>query len=245
MKLLKWLRTAQGFSLIEMMIAIGIGGLLTILGKDYVMSALRLQQLARDRNSLQNLEQDLRRAALDSSMWAISSSKDKTLENCVKTDSINCQPGSHPLRLYLTDTRLATGNFSGPGKACSGKACPILITANFTGICKAPGACDAAAFVQVDYEISVDGALYRKGLFRLVNTEAQFSDNAVSCGFDASGRIMLANQIEPSKVNCVDAPAISRTVSGVKPGNCKPNEELLTGFAADGTPICQAIKRAL
>jgi prepilin-type N-terminal cleavage/methylation domain-containing protein len=236
--------STQGFSLIEILVALGVGAIVLLATKDSVLESIRLQKMAKERSRLQFIEQDIRRAVFDKTSFGVSASKNPPLGTCVNLDDKPCKVEAQDFKLYLTPTLLASGNFGFPGQSCSSAGgCPIEVKTSFTPICAVPTNCDAAQTLQIDYQIFVSGALFKKGMIRLENGKSNFSDEAVSCDFDKDNRPTFASKVEPGKLSCIPAPSLTRNVVGVKPGDCKANLEVLVGFAADGSPICKPLKR--
>ncbi|WP_141734404.1 hypothetical protein [Oligoflexus tunisiensis] len=233
----------EAFSLLECIVALGLGLVLLLFVKSSLFSALSLQSFTKDRSVWQMLEDDLRRSFLDDAAFALAKTQNPMLLTCVTQDETNCPAGPKPIKLFLAKDLPTTGGFSALRSPCSGNGCPVRIEAVFTGVCRQPGPCDMAGTIVVDYRILVDDALYRQGSLQRNNLEREGSDDSLNCEADASGEVGFAASVSPTGVDCIKAPALNRSVTGILPGDCILGKEVLVGFAAGGQPICSPIRK--
>lgn len=239
-----YLKIESGFSLIETVLALGLGlGLLAFV-KDPLMSTLQLNALTKDENAWQNLENDLRRSVLDNALFAIAQKQNPVLDHCLQADDLPCPAGRHPVHLYLSEKRLSTGPMAAPGIPCTGSPCALEVQATFNGVCRTTVACDAVGAVEFDYRILVAGKVFRQGYLQRNNKVKNIVDENQACQVDDLGRSGFAQSIGPTSIGCLAAPRLNRKVSGIELGDCLRGRELLVGFDAGGKRICEAIKRA-
>lgn len=232
----------KGFSLLETMIAlaVAVGAVLWI--KDQVLAVLWIQNIIQDRNYLQNLENDLRIAIQSEKGFEVNTAADPALQACLKADQKLCSNTGELTHLVNANRKPVTGGFAGPGKSCSGTSCPVQITVLLSGTCATPAeGCDVARSLMFDYTISVDGAPYRRGFVQKLLKEGAGSDSNSACPMDDEDRTGFAFRISSGQVACLNPDRPIQKITGLKPGSCVGGKEILSGFRANGTPICTKI----
>jgi hypothetical protein len=233
----------DAFSLLESVIALGLGLGLLLFVKNTLYDAFSLQSFTKDRSVWQMLEDDLRRSFLDEAAFSMAKAQNPQLLTCVTQDETPCPAGPRPVKLFLTKDLPTTGEFSGLRSPCSQSGCPVKIEAEFTGVCRGATPCDMAGTIVLDYRILVDGALYRQGSMQRNNLEREASDDTLHCENNPSGEVGFVSRIGASDVTCINVPTLNRSITGIQPGDCVLGKEVLVGFEAGGQPICAPIKK--
>ncbi|MFW7381868.1 MAG: PulJ/GspJ family protein [Oligoflexus sp.] len=232
----------SGYSLIEVLIAMGLLTALMAFGLTNFNKTQELRVLVEDRSVITNLEEDIRRAVYSNVALAITAREDQNLLNCLQLNNRACRRGLQDLVIYAGEERILTGKYDGALKKCDGLNCLVEVKTQFQGVCGEVNACDQAKYLIFQYQILADGVLLRSSQLRRSLDRASQSDDNLACDLDQVGRTQFVNQLRPSSVNCIDSPPLNRQVQGVQAGDCKPGLEILAGFDAAGAPICQPIK---
>jgi hypothetical protein len=231
---------SSGFSIVELLISMGIGVALLSFSSSFVLRALSVSKVVKSRSLIGDIENRIRYAANSSESLNHSATFEPKLSACLESDGVICNSTlaaeSFPIYLSNGTRRLRlTGTLSEQGAPCT-LGCPILVRASFKAECGLTSTCDKARSILVIYDILVDSIVVRSGaIYHRVDTveTVEAEDGAYACGFDkATGLPMFAESAEPlyGKINCVAMPGISKTVSGVTPGDCIAGKEVLIGF---------------
>jgi hypothetical protein len=134
-------------------------------------------------------------------------------------------------------------DYHGDGQACPDKEdCLIRVGVDFEGLCGQTPTCDQLSYLQLNYRIEVDDAVVRRSQLRRSFERRRLTDDALACDLDTFGRSQLAYRVSPAQVDCAQAPALKRELTGVKPADCKVGLEVLVGFDGAGNPLCEPIK---
>lgn len=239
----------KGFSLIEILLSLALSVTVLALIKNPLMQTLNLDKVVKDRNVLQNLEDRLRQSVIQNASFEIALAASPPLSACVKQDGKPCLGGRQPLSLFIAKDKRTTGLFAARGEACSGGACPISIEAYFSGICAigssgvAEPGCELAPTLEIEYKLSVGGAIFRRGLIYRANSNLVLADENATCEVDELGRSHFAHAISPQKIACLPPPRHERKLSGIQLGDCPGINDILVGFAPGGQRICAPIRR--
>lgn len=242
-----WMRNA-GYSLLEALVALAlvIGGSYFI--KDQFLASISLQDIIKDRNYLQTLEDDLRTSILDDRSFSSNIKNDPSLKTCAEKDNVNCPKTKPSVNLISSRGKPVTGGFAGPAKSCKGDACPVQIKAFVGASCpyvegeEIADECDVAGSLRIEYQISVDGSLYRQGFVQKMMGTLSMSDENSSCPTDSYSRTEFARVVAHGHVVCLRLERPQLKLRGLYAGFCDPGLELLRGFSKGGHPICAPIK---
>ena len=235
----------SGFSVLELLIALGISMILLVFGGQNLLNIQELHKSVQDRAVMTSIEENVKRAILFN--LPDSTRKNAALKNCLTTTG-KCRVKRTRFSLYQ-GKNIVSGRYNANGGKCREgfKKCPMMVAAYFTPICKeGKASCDVARSFFVDYKIFLGKTPIKKGSLRTSNFQKTVSDVNFSCDVDSRGITRIAKSIDMdrsrnNKISCLDAPKIEAKVTGITPKDCLPNQELLVGFTAAGAAICEPI----
>jgi hypothetical protein len=254
----------DGFTLIEMIISLGIAFLVIGFSLTHLLSTLKMGKTLKSRNLIAELEDEIRRAATDGKSLKLSAAGNKALYDCLHANQQPCRSTQEPkpFDLYIDrknlDPKILTGGFTSAGETCSGLAdCPIEIKTGFLPRCKSNGPlCTQAESLVVSYDIYVKHLLdasdpppIRSGaIIYLLPTKSKPTRHSFVTNThcpEVNGRqTQFLSKIDLRKTNkeieCISSPMPSAKLK-VKQRTCT-GDKILMGINKDGTPICDIPK---
>ncbi len=236
----------SGFSLLEMMVTLGISLAVLALVREPLLSTLSLRKTVQDQNVWQNLENNVRWSILNDALFDSAVNANSELSDCVRADSKLCDETRYSIDLFLGPGRKSTGKFKGAGETCQSGVCPIVVEASFAGLCRGLAPCDAASSLAIDYRILVEGNLFKQGSVYRPNVIMNIADDNRACDVDRLGRSSFVHKIGPlpQNLDCREPPKLERKITGVQIGECSNVNDILLGFDGDGKLICKPYLRA-
>ena len=232
----------SGMSILELLISLGLGGLVLTLFLNQLSDVQNLHGIALNHTQLSSIEENTRLAINLNSSLKLTAAKNPKLRACLKDDDNICDTSKTPVNLILSKGRVVTGLYELTGKRCdNGSSCPIKVKTFFTGVCEvSQKECDKVHSILYEYEIQVDGLTTNSGAIRKIIGGKRISDDNQACKTDSTGRTKLANRIGSRNIACLEVPASTRTITGINTGSCNQGTEVLVGFTSTGDLICEA-----
>lgn len=237
------MHSQAGFSILELVIALGLTTIIAFYAVDNLLLSQEMAKLSENRVVLSHLEKNLQLAVFDTRSFFETATKNPILYSCLKEDNRNCPSKPQDIEFMQTKDIPLSGSYLANGEMCDPKEdCPLKLLTSFEAICGNVTPCDRARYIVVNYEIRFEENVLLKGNIRRTFAVKPVSDDSFSCEVDNFGRSKLAFGLRPSGVDCNELPELQRQISGVTPSDCKGGTEILAGFNADGSAICQPIK---
>jgi prepilin-type N-terminal cleavage/methylation domain-containing protein len=252
----------DGFTLIEMIISLGIALLIIGFSLSHLLSTLKMGKILKSRNLIAEFEDEIRRAATDGKSLKLSAAGNKGLYDCLYDNQQPCRTTQEPkpFDLYIDrknlDPKILTGGFTSAGETCSGLAdCPIEIKTGFLPRCDSNGPlCTQAESLVISYDIYVKHLLdasdpppIRSGaiIFALPRKHKPTRYSYVTnthCPEVNGRQTQFLQGIDGKKnqVYCIEA-ALPSAKLKVKQHTCT-GDKILMGINKDGTPICDIPK---
>lgn len=234
----------SGMSLIEVVLALALGGLGLILVSHQLSDIKKLREVSSDFSIISSLEENMRLALSQKGSLERLIKKSPNLEACFQRDQKSCNLGPIPIPVFSSSGKRATGSFNLRGERCDDSGCPLRVQAYYVAFCTpAETFCDQAESLVIRYEIYMTdtSAPIRSGNHHIYVSQSNFSDDVMVCGSDELDRVKLANKLNRNSVSCIEVPVPSRTLSGIVAGECDRDLEILSGFDAAGNPVCKKL----
>ncbi len=236
---------SSGFSLVESLIALAIGGVVTMYAGNMIKATLDSNKIAKRLNILSELETRVQRAFLDAKSFAKTKGSNAKLQACIDVDKKTCELNNTDVDLWLVkkDGREEnlTGSYDAALKSCS-TGCALELKTKMNAGCETGPSCDAAAVISLSYEVLVNKQVVKRGAFSRQNVALEKSDTNIGCGLDKDTNIpQYVNAVDSGTLTCASLPGITRQLDGVTPGDCKRGSEVLGGFDSEGKIICVPI----
>lgn len=235
--LIRIMKQERGFSLIEVLVAAGIGVAVLSFAGSEIRRSMELKRLVTKHDIIGNLEEKIRRAVKDPVSMERSGKGDKKLESCLQADKDNCETSGGDFDLVSvsggTDGNIVqtlTGSYNGSGASCTA-GCPLKVETSFKAVCRGSVAtCDVGETIVVSYRILVDEHVFRSGVVTIVNPVDGAGDDNLACGLDERNLPKFANHVSQATMSCLPLPVGARRLTGVNPGSCVMGKEVMVGF---------------
>lgn len=247
----RWqLRTSDGFSLVEVLITVAIGGFISMYAASLIKGSMESNKLAKRLNVVNDLETRIMKAFQNERSIAKTKEFSKALAACLDGSggSSDCNLIDAPLDLWLVSgsqadpvERKLTGHYDADLKSCTA-GCPLELVTKFTADCQsAQTSCDIAASINLVYEIKLNGKPLKNGMLSRMIREPEAADTNYSCPADPEGLPTFVSTVRGSSLTCSPPSKPPRSLGGVTPGECVRGKEILAGFDANGAIVCVPI----
>lgn len=244
-------QTSDGFSLIEMLITLVVGSVVSMFAFNLIKGSMESNKLAKRLNVVNELESKVAMAFANERSFLKTKASNKALDACLDSGGgDDCKMVDAPIDLWLISgdesnpvERKLTGSYDAELKPCQ-TGCPLELVTKFTADCNTKKAsCDVASSINVLYEIKLNGQPLKGGMLSRKIASNDVSDENHSCPVSATdGTATFLNSVQGGPVKpeltCAAPPRPSRTLHNVNAGECKRGIEVLAGFDASGNIIC-------
>lgn len=230
----------RGASLIGLLVGLAVGIIAVTIAMQLVENLKTVEKSIVARDVMSDLQYRVQESVASQGSMGITIAKNKSMRGCLFKDNKICKLDLRPFDLWLAGTIKISGSYDADGRYCEGSNdCIFKIRTEYMPECnKKP--CDQAQRLNIYYQVLRDKSVVRSGRMIHKIKQTYTGDNNTVCAADDKGNPQFVSKIHGGKIACSELKAPTIKLSGVKPGRCNDETEILAGVVG-GKIVCEKI----